>query len=410
MEDEAILKFEHFMGFLGTFLLVLCVLASTGFAENMTIRVGVPLPLSGPKAGFGEMHHKSYVLALEDINASGGIRGGKYAGYKLAFLFEDTLGKAESARKLTEKLISHEHVPIIMGGYSSAAASAIAKVCEQNKIPFISPSGAADKITQQRWKYTFRINPPASEYTTGLQAFFLSVVKPEYMVILFENTNFGVPTAHAMKRWGEENRIQVLMFEPYEPWAEDFRGVLTTVKAINPDVVFVAGRLADAILLVQQMNELDLRPRLLAGSAGTFAMPPFIQEAGAWAENIVSSSLWIPNVKYRGAKSYAGRYREKYGAEPDYHGAEAYAAAWVCKDVLERSKSLEANDLVKALRATGMMTVFGPVKFISYENYRNQNKLPTLVVQIQNGKPVTIWPPEASTAGFVNPSPLSVRP
>ncbi len=410
MQDEPILKFEHFTVFLGTCLLLLCVLASTGFAENMTIKVGVPLPLSGPKARFGEIHHRSYVMALENIHGSGGVRKGKYAGYKLAFLFEDTVGKAESARKLIEKLISHDNVPIIMGGYSSAAASAIAKVCEQNKIPFISPSAAADEITRQRWKYTFRINPPASEYTTGLQEFLLSSVKPEYMVILFENTNFGVATANAMKRWGEENRIQVLMFEPYEPWAQDFRAVLTRVKTMNPDVVFVAARLIDAVLLVKQLTELNIQLRLLAGSAGTFAMPAFIKEAGAWAENIVSSSLWIPNVKYPGAKAYASRYQEKYGAEPDYHGAEAYAAAWVCKDILERSKSLEGNDLVKALRATEMMTVLGPVKFISYEGHRNQNELPTLVVQIQNGKPVTIWPPEASTASFVNPSPLPVRP
>jgi branched-chain amino acid transport system substrate-binding protein len=75
----------------------------------------------------------------------------------------------------------------------------------------------------------------------------------------------------------------------------------------------------------------------------------------------------------------------------------------VCRDIFERSKSLEARHLLEALRGTEMMTVFGPVKFVSYEKYRNQNKLSTLVVQIQNGKPMTIWPPEVATASFVNP-------
>jgi branched-chain amino acid transport system substrate-binding protein len=369
----------------------------------MTIRVGVPLPLTGSKAGFGEMHHKSYLMALEEINNSGGIRKGKFAGHQLEFLFDDTFGKAEAGRKVTEKLISRNKVPIIMGGYSSAVAAAIAKVSEQNKIPFISPSAAADRITQKRWKYTFRINPPASEYTAGLKEFLLSVVNPESMALLFENTHFSTSTGQAMKRWCEENRIDVVTFEPYKPWAADLKPLLTMVYAMDPDVIFTTARLMDAILLVKQLAELNIQPRLLAGSVGTFAMPAFVQRVGMLSENIVSAAVWVPNVKYPRAEQFARRYEQKYGTEPDYHGAEAYAAAYVCRDIFERSKSLEAKHLLVALRDTNMMTAFGPVKFVSYDKYRNQNKPPILVVQIQNGKPVTIWPPGAATAGFVNP-------
>jgi branched-chain amino acid transport system substrate-binding protein len=376
----------------------------SGFAQDRTVRVGVPLPLTGPKARFGEMHHKSYLMALEEINNSGGITKGRYAGHQLEFLFDDTVGKAETARKVTEKLISQDQVPIIMGGYSSAVAFAISKVCEKNKIPFISPSGAADKITQQRRKYTFRINPPASDYVASLQDFLLSAVRPRSMAILFEKTRFGTSTGKAMKRWCEENGIEVVIFEPYEPWATDFKPMLTMVHAMNPDVVFTTVRLMDAILLVKQMVELNSQPRLLAGIAGTFAMPEFIKEVDPLSENMVSAAVWIPNLKYAGAKRFAKKYKAKYATEPDYHGAQAYAAAYVCRDVLERSKSLEAKHLLQALRDTEMMTLLGPVKFISYEKYRNQNRLPTLVIQIQNGRPVTIWPPEAATSGFVNPA------
>jgi branched-chain amino acid transport system substrate-binding protein len=373
-----------------------------GSVETRRISVGVPLPLTGPKAGFGKMHHQSYLMALEEINNSGGLRRGTYAGYRLEFLFDDTVGKAETGRKVVERLISKNKVPIIMGGYSNAVAAAIAKVCEQNKIPYLSASAAADEITQNRRKYTFRINPPTSNYVTGLQEFLLSAVRPRSMAILYENTHFGSSTGESMRRWCEENRVEVVMFEPYEPWAEDFKGVISMVYALNPDVVFTTARLADAILLVQQMGELNIRPRLLAGSAGTFAMPAFIQRVGMLSDNIVSAALWVPNVKYAGAERFARQYKGKYGTEPDYHTAQAYAAAYVCRDLLERSKSLEANSLLIALKDTNMMTVLGPVKFVSYEKYRNQNKLPTLVVQIQNGKPVTIWPPGAATAGFIN--------
>jgi branched-chain amino acid transport system substrate-binding protein len=343
-------------------------------------------------------------MALEEINKSGGIRRGKYARYELEFLFDDTVGKAETGRKVVERLISKNKVPVIMGGYSSAVAAAIAKVCEQNKIPFLSPSAAADKITQKRWKYTFRINPPASEYATGLQEFLLSAVRPRSMAVLFEKTRFGTSTGEAMKRWCEENGIELVLFERYEPWAIDFKPLLTMVYAMNPDVIFTTARLADAILLVKQLAELNIRPRLLAGSAGTFAMPAFVQRVGTLSDNVVSAALWVPNVKYAGAEKFASKYKGKFRIEPDYHGAQAYAAAYVCRDILERTKSLEAKSLLIALKDTDMMTVLGPVKFVSYEKHRNQNMLPTLVVQIQNGEPVTIWPPEAATAGFINPA------
>ena len=375
-----------------------------GVAEQRRISVGVPLPLTGPKAGFGKMHHQSYLMALEEINNSGGIRKGKYAGYPLEFLFDDTLGKPESGRKVVEKLISQNKVPIIVGGYSSAVADAIAQVCDENKIPFLSPSAAADKITQKRWKCTFRINPPASEHATGLQEFLLSGVRPRSMAILFEKTRFGTSTGEAMKGWCEENGIEVVIFEPYEPWAADFKPMLTMVYAMNPDVIFTTARLMDGILLVRQLAELNIQPRLLAGIDGTFAMPAFIQRVGMLSENIVSAAVWVSDVKYAGAKQFAHKYKGKYGTEPDYHGAQAYAAAYVCRDVFERSRSIEAKHLLEALRDTDIMTVLGPVKFISYEKYRNQNQLPTLVVQIQNGRPATIWPPEAATAGFVNPT------
>lgn len=375
-----------------------------GLAENMRIGVGVPLPLTGPKSDFGKMHHQSYLMALEEINNSGGLRRGRYGGYRLEFLFDDTVVKAETGRKVVERLISKNRVPIIMGGYSSAVADAIAKVCEQNKIPFLSPSAAADQLTQKRRNYTFRINPPASEAVSGFQAFLSGAVRPGSMAILFENTDFGRSMGEAMERWCGEKSVAVVMFEPYEPWAADFKGVLTRVYAFNPDVIFTTARLADAVLLVKQLAELNIRPRLLTGVSGTFAMPKFLQSVGPLSESMVSAALWVPHVKYAGAETFARQYKAKYGIEPTYHGAQAYAAAYVCKDILERSKSLEARDLVAALKGTDMMTILGPVKFVSYDKYRNQNKLSSLVVQIQNGIPVAIWPPEAATAGFVSPA------
>jgi branched-chain amino acid transport system substrate-binding protein len=141
---------------------------------------------------------------------------------------------------------------------------------------------------------------------------------------------------------------------------------------------------------------------MLIGSAGTFSSTVFIEEVGPRSENLLSSAVWIPHVIYPGADEFVYNYKARYGAEPDYHGAQAYAAACVCRDSLERTVSLEADDLLEALHSTNMMTVLGPVAFESYKNFTNQNHLLTLVIQIQDGEFQTIWPPNAATTDCAN--------
>jgi branched-chain amino acid transport system substrate-binding protein len=100
---------------------------------------------------------------------------------------------------------------------------------------------------------------------------------------------------------------------------------------------------------------------------------------------------------------YFRNYVKKYKGETEYHGAEAYAAAQIIADALMRAKSFKPADIKQALSETYAMTVFGPVKFISYGKFKNQNKLPTYVVQWINGKLELVWPADIATKKFVFP-------
>ncbi|MBN1832148.1 MAG: ABC transporter substrate-binding protein [Deltaproteobacteria bacterium] len=382
------------------FLLIFPLVPShaQGDEEDHVIRIGLPLPLSGTKSSLGDLHRKSYVMALEEINASGGIRQGKYAGWPMEFLFIDTRGMAETGRESVENLISEQGVSIIMGGYSSAVAFAVAEVCEWKRIPFISSSAAADEITQQGWEFTFRVNPPVNDYNSGLEDFLCNINQPRSMSIVFENTRFGIFSAQGMKNWCDENFIEVLTYEAYEPWAGDFEEIAEEIGASNADIAFVAANLRDSVALVSQLAHSETHPKMLAGSVGTFSAPEFIKGLGPRSENLLASAVWIPQVNYPGANEFVQHYKARYGAEPDYHSAQAYAAAQVCRDILERTLSLEAGDLLEALHTTNMMSVLGPVKFCSYKSFTNQNQLLTLVIQIQDGEFQTIWPPNAATA------------
>jgi branched-chain amino acid transport system substrate-binding protein len=367
--------------------------------------VGIPLAITGIHAKFGEQHHNGYKLALEEILAQGGIRKGAFKGKKLEFQFEDEEGKPDKGKAVTEKLITRDNVPMIMGGYSSSEVFAIAGTTAQYNMPFLSPSGAADDITQKGWKNVFRLNQPASEYCSGLQDFMLKNVKPSSMVILFENTLFGTSTAKAMKEWCEENKIKVMMFEPYEAGAPDFKPLLTRVKMANADVIFMVSYIMDAVLLTRQTAELDIDSKLFCGGAAGFALPEFTKGVGKLGEGVMTAVLWSNDVKYPGAQKFFDTFSKKFNLAPTYHGAEAYSAAYVCRDVLERTKSLSKEDLIKALSETDMVTIFGPVKFVNYKKFTNQNKVPSLVVQVIKGKHETILPPEAASTKFVYPQP-----
>jgi branched-chain amino acid transport system substrate-binding protein len=366
-----------------------------------TFKVGIPLPLTGAEAKFGEMEKQAYEMAVEEINAKGGVKGAK-----LVLDIQDSGGKPETATAIVEKFITGEKYPIVVGEYTSQCSYAVAGVAEKYKVPYLVVTGAADKITQQGWKYVYRLNPPSSLYNLGIWNFFEQVAKPKSIAILYENTDFGTSTSAAMKDYCEKHGIQVVLSEGYQSGAVDFKPILQKVKSLRPDVIYMVSYLMDASLLMRQSKELDINPKAFIGGAAGFTLPEFLQNAGDASEDVMSGTLWTPQVKYPGAKDFFDKFKAKFGGkEPDYHGAEAYAAAYVLADTLKRAKSWTAEDLREALAATNLMTVFGPVKFISWEKFTNQNKLDTLVLQVQKKKYETVWPKEAASAGYIFPIP-----
>ena len=369
------------------------------FAQDV-LKFGIPLPLTGTNAKFGEIEKKSYEIALEEINAKGGIKG-----KKVVLEFEDSQGKPEISRSIVERLIDVRKQPVIFGEYSSSSSKAVAAVAEERKVPYMVVTGATDDITQQKYKYVFRMNPTNAYYATGLLSFFKEVVKPQSIAILYESSDFGTSGAEDMVKQAQKVGIKVLVKEQYEKGAVDFKPILSKVKAAKPDVIYMVSYVMDAALLMRQIKELRIDANLYAGGAAGFAIPEFIQNAKEASELAVTATLWSPQVAYPGAKEYAEKYKKLYKDYPSYHGAEAYAALYVIKDVLERAKTWKPDDIRIAFKATNMMTAFGPVRFEDKEGYTNQNFMDTLVMQVINGKHETIWPAKYANAKYVYPIP-----
>ncbi|MGA2402954.1 MAG: ABC transporter substrate-binding protein [Syntrophobacteraceae bacterium] len=377
---------------LALFLLGACERRQEGF------KVGIILPGTGEKAKFGEIEKKSFEMALEEINAAGGING-----KKLEFLYEDDTGRPDVARSAAEKLITKESVVMLGGGYGSSETFAIAGVAQQNRIPFLVNTGSDNKITEMKWDYVFRLNQPVSDYPKAFESFLTEVVKPQTVAILYENTNFGSSGSKEFQLSCDKLKFKVVMNEGYQSGGVDFKPLLVKVKQANPDVVYMISYLMDASLLMKQSMELKLTPKVFVGGGAGFTLPEFGDNAGKAGHLVFSATLWYQTLPYPGAKEYYDKFVQRYKMDTEYHGAEAYSSAFVIADALKRAKSLSPDDVRESLAKNDMMTVFGPVKFVAYENMTNQNKLPTYLVQWMDGKLELVWPMEIATKPYVYP-------
>lgn len=373
-------------------------LASQPVLAQDTVKVGIILPLTGGQAAFGEIEKNSFDMAMEELNAAGGING-----KKLQFLYEDDTGKPEVARSAAEKLISKDQVVMLGGGYGSSETFAVAGVAQQTRMPFLVNTGSADKITEQNWDYVFRLNPPASDYPEGLESFLSEVVKPQTAAIIFEDSAFGTSSSKSFEETCQRLGIKVVLSEGYSKGGVDFKPLLIKVKQANPDLVYMISYVMDASLLMNQSRELKLTPKLFVGGGAGFTLPEFAKNAGKAAEGVFSATLWYQTLPYAGAVKYYDDYMKKFGKETEYHGAEAYAAAYVIADSLKRAKSMGPDDIRQALSSTDMMTVFGPVKFTTVKKMTNQNKLPTYLVQWIDGKLELVWPKNLAGKPYVYP-------
>ena len=260
-----------------------------------TLKVGIVLPLTGDQAKFGEIEKMSFDLALEEINAAGGVKG-----KKLELIIEDDTGRPEVGRSVVEKLITKDKVVMIGGGYSSSVTYAVAGVCQQNQMPFLVNTGSADNITTSGWDWIFRLNPPVSEYAGAIESLLRKVIKPKTAVILHENSLFGTSGAKEFEKTCKELSYKVLLKEGYEAGGIDFKPVLMKVKELNPDIVYMVSYIMDASLLMKQAKELKLTPKMFIGGAAGFTLPEFQQNAGIASEKVISATLWHEVLPYPG--------------------------------------------------------------------------------------------------------------
>lgn len=356
--------------------------------------------LHSEKFPYATMMKNSFEMALEVINKEGGIKG-----RPLKLVYANDQGKRKPGEKAVTVLVAKTGAVMLVGAYQSSNTIYMARIADKLDRPFLVCTAADDRITQRKWKNVYRLNPPAQGYTKGLEDFFLKKIKPKSMAIIYENSPYGTSGAMRMMWFCRDNDIDLRAIEPYhkERLRPDyFKRIVARVKEEASDVIYMVSYLNDAALLTKTIKESKINS-LLVGGAGGFTSEKFINKAGDDANNLLTATLWTPQLGYPGTKEYYNQYIKTYSIPPDYHGAEAYSALLAAADALKRAESFSPESIRSALDSTDMVTPFGPVNFKSYKKYERQNSLPTQVLQIIDGKFECVWPETLATTRFIPP-------
>lgn len=372
----------------------------SGSEQANTLKIGVVTSLTGQTAAFGQAHKNGYTIAVQDLNAKGGV-----LGKPIELVYYDDQGKPDQAVQGVTKLVDQEHVPIILGAYTSEGTRAMVPAVTQKQVPLVIPTSVADNLMETGSPWVFRVCMGTGAYARATLDFLKNNGDPKTVAIIYENTNFGQSNDNSMREAVEKAGLKVVDEEAYQASSPDYKALLQRVKAKNPEVVYFASYLLDASTLMRQAAEVGLNPRYYTAAGTGFSAAEFPTKdkgAGAYAEYTFSVSQWLPTAKWKGSKEFDEAFTKLTGAHPAYHAMEAYAALLVAVAAIQKAGNAQPSAIRDALRAVDISdTPFGPIKFDEH----GQNAHPLLITQVLNGQYKVVWPKEVAEAEPVIPAP-----
>lgn len=375
---------------------VMCAALTAPAIASDVIKIGAVLPMTGNAAVFGEKFQNAYSMAIEEINAAGGVNG-----KKLQLVIEDSQERPQVGKTATEKLVSDKDVLVLTGGRSSGVTLVEAQVAEENQIPYLIDHGSSDLATRSGYEYVFRMNPTAGMYTNALKDYFDENPPKSVVHINVDNAYGEAIYEYGLKDYMKNAGIDYSVIK-YKAGELDLKPIMVRASNADPQIVIMtAGDDNDATQLMKAAQEAGLSPELFIGTGAGHSIQGFADQAGALAETVLTAGPWHGDRSQDAFHKFYEGFTEAYGHEPGEHEIEGYTAMYVLADALGRAKKLDRDSVRDALAETDMNTIFGPIKFEDFDGYTNQNRAITDVSQWIDGKMRTVYPKEAAQQELV---------
>ena len=370
---------------------------SSGGSEQV-IKIGSVHPLTGPYAYEAQQIINSQQLAIDEINAAGGIKS--MNGAKLELVTGDSQASADTGASETERLIS-EGCPIVTGTFQSGVTLTCMQKAEQNEVPFLVTVSNNVAMFENGFEYCFRIQPNANVYAEDFIKY-ISEIKTDAIntaVLIHEDSLTGTDTGDIIAEKLDSTGIKLIDRITYSASTATLSTEVTKIAEDAPDLLITIGYFADVSLLVKELHERDVNIKMVCGvSNGGISDSKFIEDFGDTVENYLDLNYrFNPNADK--TKALLESYKSTYGQDMSVHAVWGYESIYVIADALERAASAEPKALRDALKETNIedhvLAQSGPITFD--EKGENINAAGVLI-QIQNGKHVVVYPEEFAEA------------
>jgi branched-chain amino acid transport system substrate-binding protein len=372
-----------------------CAGASSGaLAQSAPIRIGAPLPLTGPLSPEGVKLQQGYEIWKEQVNAAGGIDVG---GSKrpVEIVYYDYQSATPKAVQLAEKLVTDDKVDFLFSPFGSGATKAASTVAEKYQVPTVAPTASSAEVYDQGYKYlfgTFTANDTLSEPLSDLMRSKMPSAKK--IAILARNDLYPLALAQEFEKSSKKRGFDIAYFEKYAINTLDHASALTEIRNTKADWIVVTGYINDLILIRKQMADLGIKAQAVS-MINAPAYQEFVDATGPLAENVTSATWWHPAVRYKSkdvfgaSERYTELFMKKYNAVPDFTNATGSAVGILLQLAIERAGSVDRAKVRDALAAGNFETFFAPLSF----NAAGQatSYVPP-VLQIQGGKALVVYP------------------
>jgi branched-chain amino acid transport system substrate-binding protein len=351
------------------------------------IKVGLSISETGPFAATGEYQLKGYKLFVSQLNRRGG-----WLGRPVQLVVYDDQSNPGTAVLLYEKLISQDHVDLLVGPYSSGITQAALAIPEKHQMVMLDPGAAASNIYKNvRWN--FQAIEPADRYLLPVA----DICKAHHwrtVGIFVNNTSpFTVAAANAFKAHAEALGLKVAFVQGYPGTTSDFSSTVLAAKSAGADCIGAATNTPDAIGLAREINRQGLKPKMFAETIGVVERT-FRTSLGSLVNGVIGNTQWWPTLKTPGNKQFLVAYEKANGGQyPDYHSALGYAAFQVLETAIKKVGSLDQAKLRDTIRGLAVHTVAGVFRV---DANGLQTGFKTYLMQWQNGHAWLVFPPKVA--------------
>ena len=300
------------------------------------VRVAVAGPFTGNAAAFGEMIKRGAELKAKEINEAGGING-----MKLTLVFGDDTGIEKEARAVATRFATDRRILAVVGHFNSACSLAGKGIYKNNGIVALSP-GSTNVSVCEGSDWTFR-----NLYRDDFQGEFIanyiknSLMEFQTVAILFDNDDYGRGLRDGFSAAAEKIEIEIVASEAYDRDNTDFKAQLTSIKAKNPDMIFISGLYGQAGLIAKQAREAGITAQFF-GADGVDS-PDFLTIAGPAAEGTYLTTPFTFDLGGDEAQQVALAFEEDYGVLPDTWAALTYDAMGMIADAIENTYNADAT-------------------------------------------------------------------